>query len=154
MSRLRNVLLFVFISLNWLCFAQKKENIYLLYNTVEDTCHYSPHRDGKNAKTYIYEPKFRFGCFTFCNQYFSMKPNTLIGEVSKEELKKLNVKDIDYFMRTMENNKHNQLTNPNKIFNQIYVLIPNTLDSFFRIEVYWKEVYINSDLEELKLISN
>ena len=153
MSRLI-LFLFIFLVYNSLSFSQEKEDVYLIYGNIKDTCQYSPNRDGSNSKYYLYEPRFRSGCFTFCNQYFLIKSNATIEEIKESKLDSLNIISIDYILRKREENKKNQLTNPNKLFNKIYVLVKDISNSYLKFEVYWKEVYLNSDLIELELIEN
>lgn len=153
MSKLKFYLIF-FAHFYIFSFGQESEEIYLIFNGIKDSCVYSPQRDGSNSKPYLYEPRFRLGCFTFCNQYFSIKPNTIIEEIKEKDIIQLNIVTIDYFLRKREQNEKTQLTNPNKLFKNIFVLVSNSNGSYFKIEVYWKEVYINSELKELEPIEN
>lgn len=153
MSRLRFLLLILLLS-SLLSFSQEKEDIYFIFNSTKDTCQYSPNRDGSNSKSYLYEPRFRLGCFTFCNQYFSIKPNTTIEEVKGSKLDSLKIVSIDYFLRKRELDTKSQLSNPNTLFNKIYVLVKGVGNDYLKFEVYWTEIYINSDLKELEPIEN
>jgi hypothetical protein len=122
--------------------GQVKEDIYLKHNIgTKETIQYSLYRDGHDKKPVEFEQKFSMGNFIFGNQYFEMKPNTVIGEVTKKEAEKLNVFTLENFFKKREATKETQLASPNSLFNKIYVLVPNNAGNFFRFEVQWKEMF-------------
>jgi len=137
-------IIFSFIIFNF-SNAQEKENLFLIFKEGSiDTCYYSPYRDGRNKKLAKYEQKFNYGLFVYGNQYFSFKKNKKIEEINSSEFNQIKISNIDAFFRKREIIE-NQLKNPNQLYKNIYLLIPSLNNTFFKIEVEWKEVYINSD---------
>ena len=127
-------------------------DLYLISNIgTIDTCNYSPYRDGRDKKLVKFEHKFKYGCFIFGNQHFKIKNRAKICEINSNEFKKLTISNLDIFFRKRELFQ-NQLKNPNQLYKSIYILVPTINNNFLKIEVEWKEIFINSDDESYKYI--
>lgn len=122
-----------------LSFCQQKEDIYFKHITGnKDYCLCSAYRDGRDKRKVEFEHKFSLGFFIFNDDFFEVKPNTFIEEITEVDAKKLNIVTIDYFQRKREETKVNQLIDPNSLFNKIYILVPSN-GKYFKFEVKWKE---------------
>ena len=144
MSKLKLVIFSIFILYNLSSTAQVKEDIYLIFNNgSEDTCSYSLWRDGRDKKNINFNHQFKYGCFVFLKEYFQITPKSMIEELNKKELIKLNIIKIDYFFRKREETEVTQLANPNSLFNKIFVLVQNIDGNYLKFEVQWKEMFID-----------
>lgn len=124
-----------------LSFCQQKEDIYLRHITGNiEYCLCSPYRDGHDKRKVEFEHKFSLGFFIYNDDYFQVKPNTIIEEITESDASTLNVVTLDYFQRKREQTKESQLADPNSLFNKIYILIPNN-GKYFKFEVQWKEMF-------------
>lgn len=141
---MKKKIVYLFLALSFFGYTQEKEDVYLIFiSGVETNVKYSPRRDGTNATLRLYSPTFHTGCFVFYKDFFQVVPNSMIELVKKEDLKKYKVITIDEFLRIRETNEKTQLSNPNDLFNNIYILVPNISNDYFKFEVDWIEVFID-----------
>ena len=138
------ILINLFLTFSILGFSQKKDDVYFVFvSGVESTVNYSSWRDGRNKTLTEYIPTFQFGCFVFYKDFFQVTTNSKIGMVKKEDIDKLKIITINDFLRIRETNEETQLSNPNLLFNKIYILVPNIKENYLKFEVQWKEVFID-----------
>lgn len=140
--RIKSFIFNLFLFFPLLVFCQQKEDIYLKHITGnKDYCQCSAYRDGHDKRKIEFEHKFSLGTFIFNDDYFQVKPNTVIEEITENDIKKLNIVTLDYFQRKREETNENQMANPNSLFNKIYIIVPNSNGKYFKFEVQWKEVF-------------
>jgi len=141
---MKKILIYLFLAFSFYSFSQAKEDVYLVFvSGVESTVHYSPWRDGRNKTPNQYVPAFQFGCFVFFKDFFQVAPNSKIELVKKEDTRKFKIITIDDFLRTRETNEKTQLSDPNALFNNVFILVPDTRGDYLKFEVDWKEVFID-----------
>ena len=141
---MKKIFIYLFLAFSLFSFSQVKEDVYLVFvSGVESTVNYSPRRDGRDKTARQYDPKFQFGCFVFYKDFFQVVPNSKIEFIKLEDARKFKIITIDDFLRTRETNEKTQLSNPNALFNNIFILVPDTRGDYFKFEVDWKEVFID-----------
>ena len=137
---MRKIFILLLLILSTNSFSQEKEDIYLVYiGGVEKTVDYSPRRDGANKKPRKYVPEFHTGCFVFYKDYFQIVPNSKVELVKQEDAKSFKIITINDFLRIRESNEKTQISNPNNLFRNIFILVPNEHNDYYKFDVDWIE---------------
>lgn len=125
-------------------YGQSKRAIYLLFeNGKHDVCHISPFRDGRNSKKVLYQQRVTESFFVYANTYFKIKSGSILQYKSKQEVEKMQIATIDEFwqeFRAAPGNR-NYLTNPNLIFDGIYILTLVENKRYIVYQVEWMEMF-------------
>jgi hypothetical protein len=135
-KRLLNIILFSSLC----CFSQKPSDVYIIYKTNKGgMCNESSNREGDNLRKVNFDYKYSNG-FEICYEVFMIKPKTCVDELSQEDLKNLNIIDINFFKRKHEDLfKNKNIINANTLFPKIFILQEIENEKYLKFQVYWKE---------------
>lgn len=123
--------------------SQEKEVLYLKYEPNKNKeCTNSSFIKGNDQKLIEYKDFFYEGYFVFCNEYFKIKTNTIVTEINQNDIKNLNIKDVQYFIEIKYKNQQDKIIDSNKLFSKIFVIMPNYDNKFFVFQVEWKDFFI------------
>ena len=141
---MKKIFIYLLLTFSLCSFSQEKQDTYLVFiSGVEKTVNYSPRRDGQRKTPRQYIPTFEMGCFVFYKDFFQVVRNSKIELVKKEDAKKFKIITIDDFLRLRETNEKTQLSNPNNLFKDIFILVPDLHGDYLKFKVEWTEVIVD-----------
>jgi len=141
MYRIKNLLLLITILIITNCQSQKKETVYILFNSnIEKHCQFSLFRNGtKKQKVKYTDNKLtnkNHIAFEMCNaRFINIEDDTY---KTMNSIKDLNIVDIDYLYSKTEKDWPN--TAPQNIFN-IYILEKTNKDNYIMYKVKWVDKF-------------
>lgn len=147
MSLIKVYILSFFLLMSFINFGQTAPDICIIYKPRSiGTCYTGAYRDGRDNKKVEFSYKYSKG-FEICYEVFTIKPNACVIELTSDEIKTLNIIDIDSFKRIHEEKIKikSSITNPNILFPKIFILQMMNDNKYQKIEVNWEEFeYSNS----------